>query len=169
MASFSDEDLKRYMNMCIYLARETSRGIKKPFVGSLVLSKEENIVGIGSKSMLDNTSYLIHAERNALMYAGELARGGTLFTTLEPCVKVRDNQVFNPCAELIVKGGIETVVIAIEDSSPKVRGGGFMYLRKHGLKVILYDKLNQAQENLISYRYYRDYKNLMDLNNQYRV
>lgn len=164
MASFSNKDLERYMKMCIRLARETSKEIRKPLVGSLVLSKEGKIVGVGSKSMLGNTSFLIHAERNAIMYAGELARGGTLFTTLEPCVKVKEYQVFKPCAELIVDSGIETVVMAIEDNSPSIfSGAGLIYLRKRRLEVILYDKLNHAQENLIPYRHFMIYKKCMDL------
>ena len=164
MTALTEGELEKYMNICISLARETPREIKKPYVGSLVLSKEKDIVGAGNKSFLDNTSYIIHAERNAIIHSGDLARGGTLFTTLEPCVKVRNSQVLKSCAELIVDSGVETVVMAIEDSSPSIhRGSGLIYLRESNLEVILYDRLNHTQQDLISHWHFKDYKTWISL------
>ena len=43
----------------------------------------------------------IHAEANALLRAGDKARGGTIYVTDEPC---------HECARLIIASGIEKVV-----------------------------------------------------------
>jgi len=46
----------------------------------------------------------VHAELNALLRAGPRARGGTLYTTVEPCPT---------CAAAIVNAGIRTVVYSL--------------------------------------------------------
>jgi diaminohydroxyphosphoribosylaminopyrimidine deaminase/5-amino-6-(5-phosphoribosylamino)uracil reductase len=73
-----------------------------------------------------------HAEVHALHAAGERARGATLYCTLEPCCHTGRT---GPCAERIVAAGIRRVVAAATDPNPRVAGGGFAYLRAHGLEV----------------------------------
>ncbi|HST23279.1 MAG TPA: bifunctional diaminohydroxyphosphoribosylaminopyrimidine deaminase/5-amino-6-(5-phosphoribosylamino)uracil reductase RibD, partial [Blastocatellia bacterium] len=51
-----------------------------PMVGAVIV-KDGRIVGEG----FHRYDLLRHAEPNALEMAGELARGATLYSTLEPC------------------------------------------------------------------------------------
>src|SRR5260370_496223 len=58
-----------------------------------------------------------HAETEALAHAGTLARGATLYVTLEPCSRHGKSP---PCADAIVAAGISTVVSALEYPNPQV-------------------------------------------------
>src|SRR5262249_59550677 len=73
-----------------------------------------------------------HAEIHALEEAGDLARGATLYLTLEPCCHVGRT---GPCVQRIVEAGVVRVVAAVEDPNPLVNGKGFDHLRLHGVNV----------------------------------
>jgi diaminohydroxyphosphoribosylaminopyrimidine deaminase/5-amino-6-(5-phosphoribosylamino)uracil reductase len=64
------------------------------------------------RSWLDQTRGRPHAETEALAQAGEQARGGTVYVTLEPCAHHGQTP---PCAEALVAAGITRVVSAAED------------------------------------------------------
>lgn len=72
-----------------------------------------------------------HAEVVALSEAGERARGGTAYVTLEPCAHTGRT---GPCAEALLKAGIARVVIAVADPNPQAAGGAGQ-LRAHGVGV----------------------------------
>jgi diaminohydroxyphosphoribosylaminopyrimidine deaminase/5-amino-6-(5-phosphoribosylamino)uracil reductase len=73
-----------------------------------------------------------HAEIEALRRAGEAARGGTLYVTLEPCSHVGKSP---PCADAVIAAGIARVVSALEDPNPEVAGAGHARLRAAGIAV----------------------------------
>lgn len=73
-----------------------------------------------------------HAEAVALAEAGELARGATLYVTLEPCNHTGRTP---PCAPAVAASGVTRVVVAMRDPNPLVKGGGCRFLREHGLNV----------------------------------
>jgi diaminohydroxyphosphoribosylaminopyrimidine deaminase/5-amino-6-(5-phosphoribosylamino)uracil reductase len=73
-----------------------------------------------------------HAEAAALAAAGDEARGGTLYVTLEPCCHHGKTP---PCTDAIINAGIARVVVAAEDPFPEVAGGGFAALRQAGIAV----------------------------------
>src|SRR5205807_6441816 len=73
-----------------------------------------------------------HAEPGALVRAGALARGATLYVTLEPCSHHGKGL---PCADAIVAAGISTVVSALEDPNPEVAGRGHARLRAASIAV----------------------------------
>jgi diaminohydroxyphosphoribosylaminopyrimidine deaminase / 5-amino-6-(5-phosphoribosylamino)uracil reductase len=73
-----------------------------------------------------------HAEVEALRRAGEAARGGALYATLEPCSHHGQTP---PCVDAIIAAGIARVVSALEDPNPKVAGDGHARLRAHGIAV----------------------------------
>ena len=124
---FDDAD-RRAMGRALALAR---RGrfttAPNPMVGSVVTRGGE-IVGEGWHRRAGGD----HAEAMALDAAGERARGGTVYVTLEPC---NHQGRTPPCAERILSAGIERVVFAHGDPNPDVTGGGAGRLRAAGLRV----------------------------------
>lgn len=117
-----------YMNMALELA-ERGRGYTSPnpMVGSVVV-KDFHVVGTGFHEYAGGP----HAEVRALENAGELAKGATLYVTLEPCNHTGKTP---PCTEKIIKSGIGRVVVAMRDPNPDVTGGGIRLLRKNGITV----------------------------------
>jgi diaminohydroxyphosphoribosylaminopyrimidine deaminase/5-amino-6-(5-phosphoribosylamino)uracil reductase len=72
------------------------------------------------------------AEVEALLRAGDAARGATMYVTLEPCSHHGKSP---PCADAIVAAGIARVVSALEDPNPEVAGQGHARLRAAGIAV----------------------------------
>lgn len=124
---FDDAD-RRAMSRALALAR---RGrfttAPNPMVGSVV-TKGGEIVGEGWHRRAGGD----HAEAAALEAAGERARGGTVYVTLEPC---NHRGRTPPCVERILESGVERVVFAHRDPNPDVTGGGAGRLRAAGLRV----------------------------------
>src|SRR5215203_6169468 len=104
-----------YMTLVLALAeRGRGRTSPNPMVGAIVVDREGVVVGRGSHEYAGGP----HAEILALRDAGSLARGATLYCTLEPCSHAGRT---GPCAERIVDAGITRVVAAMEDPFPLVQ------------------------------------------------
>jgi diaminohydroxyphosphoribosylaminopyrimidine deaminase/5-amino-6-(5-phosphoribosylamino)uracil reductase len=73
-----------------------------------------------------------HAETEALLRAGDLARGATAYVTLEPCAHHGETP---PCVDALIAAGIKRAVIALEDPDPRVAGKGTTRLREAGIEV----------------------------------
>ncbi|MBB4264831.1 bifunctional diaminohydroxyphosphoribosylaminopyrimidine deaminase/5-amino-6-(5-phosphoribosylamino)uracil reductase RibD [Roseospira visakhapatnamensis] len=73
-----------------------------------------------------------HAEVEALVRAGERARGATAYVTLEPCSHHGQTP---PCADALVTAGVARVVVALTDPDPRVAGRGLARLRAAGVRV----------------------------------
>jgi diaminohydroxyphosphoribosylaminopyrimidine deaminase/5-amino-6-(5-phosphoribosylamino)uracil reductase len=100
-----------------------------PLVGCVVVSADGAVVGEGTY-IHDNVT---HAEIIAIQQAGEKARGGTAYVSLEP----HDHHGKTPpCTEALINAGIVRVVCPIEDPNPLVSGRGFERLRNAGVEVI---------------------------------
>lgn len=118
-----------YMARALFhAARGKGRTSPNPLVGAVIVSRDGVVVGHGYHERAGEA----HAEVRALDMAGELARGSTLYCTLEPCCHVGRT---GPCVVRIVDAGVARVVAAVEDPNPLVRGRGFAYLREHGVEV----------------------------------
>lgn len=120
-----------------------------PWVGSVVVLKGK-IVGSGYHV----APGLAHAEIVALKEAGPLAKGSTLYVTLEPC---SHHGRTPPCIEAILKAGISEVVIPFLDPDPKVHGQGVEILKKQGVKVTVGVGKVEAAKSLMPYLFQRKY------------
>ena len=99
-----------------------------PLVGTVIVDARGEIVGEGFY-LYDQKK---HAETLALEQAGERARGGTAYVSLEPHAHQGRTP---PCTEALIKAGIKRVVAPVEDPNPKVSGRGFAHLRDAGIEV----------------------------------
>lgn len=100
-----------------------------PLVGCVIVSADGEVVGEGTY-VYDN---VVHAEAIALEQAGERARGGTAYVSLEP----HDHHGKTPpCTAALINAGIARVVCPIDDPNPLVSGRGFQTLRNAGVEVI---------------------------------
>ncbi|MBL8216686.1 MAG: bifunctional diaminohydroxyphosphoribosylaminopyrimidine deaminase/5-amino-6-(5-phosphoribosylamino)uracil reductase RibD [Bryobacterales bacterium] len=100
-----------------------------PMVGAVVV-RDGNIVGQGFHTYAGRK----HAEILAMEEAGGLARGATLYVSLEPCCHEGRT---GPCADAVIAAGIRKVVAAMEDPNPQVCGKGFERLRAAGIEVVV--------------------------------
>ena len=120
-----DEEYMRHALMLASYAR--GRTSPNPMVGA-VLVRDGEIVGQGWHRQAGTP----HAEIHALRQAGELAKGATLYVTLEPCCHQGRT---GPCTEAIIQAGVRRVVMAMTDPNPLVAGCGSQRLREAGVEV----------------------------------
>lgn len=118
-----------------------------PLVGCVIVSAQGEIAGEGFYIFEE----LNHAETIALAVAGEKARGGTAYVSLEPHAHHGRTP---PCTDALIAAGIKRVVAPIEDLNPKVSGKGFAHLRAAGLEVqtgLLAEQATQINEAYLHY------------------
>jgi diaminohydroxyphosphoribosylaminopyrimidine deaminase / 5-amino-6-(5-phosphoribosylamino)uracil reductase len=109
-----------------------------PVVGAVV-EQDREVVGEGWHERKGEP----HAEVHALRAAGERARGGTLYVTMEPCSHHGSTP---PCTEAILAAEIGRVVAASLDPNPDA-GGGLEVLRAAGVEVELEDRFEARAQN----------------------
>jgi diaminohydroxyphosphoribosylaminopyrimidine deaminase/5-amino-6-(5-phosphoribosylamino)uracil reductase len=136
VAAFSLDDDK-------WMALALERGARghpspNPHVGAVVI-KGGQLVGKGHHERAGED----HAEAIALREAGDRARGGTLYVTLEPCNHVGRTP---PCTEAILKAKVARVVVGCSDPNPHVTGGGIRRLREAGIAVDVGCREPEAQK-----------------------
>jgi len=117
-----------FMSQAISLAQRglyTTR--PNPRVGC-VLVKDGNIIAEGWHQKAGNP----HAEKIALIAAGEQARGSTAYVSLEPCCHYGRTP---PCSKALIEAGVARVVAAMRDPNPQVQGKGLAQLAEAGILV----------------------------------
>jgi diaminohydroxyphosphoribosylaminopyrimidine deaminase/5-amino-6-(5-phosphoribosylamino)uracil reductase len=114
------------------------RAYPNPTVGALVVQDGE-VAGAGVTEPYSGR----HGEIVALEAAGELARGSTLYVTMEPCAHHGKTP---PCADRILGAGVARVVAGSLDPNPEA-GGGAEKLRAAGVDVEVVDSFRARRQN----------------------
>jgi diaminohydroxyphosphoribosylaminopyrimidine deaminase/5-amino-6-(5-phosphoribosylamino)uracil reductase len=109
-------------------ARGRYRAAPNPMVGAIVTDARGQVIGRG----VHRAHGEAHAEAVALREAGERARGGTLYVTLEPCAHHGRTP---PCADAVLASGVRRVVSTHVDPDPRTAGQSFRRLREAGIEV----------------------------------
>ncbi|HYK90521.1 MAG TPA: bifunctional diaminohydroxyphosphoribosylaminopyrimidine deaminase/5-amino-6-(5-phosphoribosylamino)uracil reductase RibD [Acidobacteriota bacterium] len=125
--AFTPDD-RRNMRRAMALARQ-GQGLASPnpTVGCVIVQAGRRVgEGLHDYSLKD------HAEVRALREAGGRAKGGMVYTTLEPCSHYGRTP---PCADQLIEAGVRRVVVATTDPNPKVSGSGIEKLRAAGVRV----------------------------------
>jgi diaminohydroxyphosphoribosylaminopyrimidine deaminase/5-amino-6-(5-phosphoribosylamino)uracil reductase len=109
-----------------------------PVVGAVVV-RNGQVVGEGWHERKGGP----HAEVVALEAAGRLARGATLYVTMEPCSHHGSTP---PCTEAVLESGVAKVVAGSLDPNPDA-GGGLELLREAGVEVEDADSFAAREQN----------------------
>ena len=144
---WTDTD-RRMMNRALELAvKGVGQVSPGPLVGCVVVGPTGEIVGEGFYIFEE----IKHAETIALELAGDKARGGTAYVSLEPHAHYGRTP---PCTDALIAAGIKRVVAPIEDLNPKVSGKGFAHLRAAGIAVevgLMREDAKQINEAYLHY------------------
>ena len=121
---------RNYMQQAIALAgKGEGLAAPNPMVGAVIV-RDGQIVGEGYHIF----EAVKHAEVVALEAAGELAKGATLYCSLEPCCHHGRTP---PCTDAMIEAGITRAVVAIVDPDSRVSGSGIQQLKDAGIEVIV--------------------------------
>jgi diaminohydroxyphosphoribosylaminopyrimidine deaminase / 5-amino-6-(5-phosphoribosylamino)uracil reductase len=146
-ATWTDTD-RRMMAHALELARKGVGQVSPgPLVGCVIVGATGEIIGEGFYIFEE----IKHAETMALEMAGEKARGGAAYVSLEPHAHHGRTP---PCTDALIAAGIKRVVAPIEDLNPKVSGKGFAHLRAAGIDVqigLMRDEAEQINEAYLHY------------------
>jgi diaminohydroxyphosphoribosylaminopyrimidine deaminase/5-amino-6-(5-phosphoribosylamino)uracil reductase len=128
---------ERMMGLALRVARRVlGQTAPNPAVGAVIADEATGEIVARGWTQISGRP---HAEAHALSVAGDLARGKTMYVTLEPCsYHGRSTPVVGkpmPCAEAILAGGMRRVVVATEDPNPEIAGRGVAVLRRAGVAV----------------------------------
>ncbi|MFC1873436.1 bifunctional diaminohydroxyphosphoribosylaminopyrimidine deaminase/5-amino-6-(5-phosphoribosylamino)uracil reductase RibD [Chloroflexota bacterium] len=117
-----------YMEQALSLSKLALGEVSpNPAVGAVVV-KGDTVIGQGYTQPPGSP----HAEVSALKQAGEEAKGGVMYVTLEPCCHYGRTP---PCTQAIIGAGISEVHLAMIDPNPLVSGQGKDKLESEGIKV----------------------------------
>jgi diaminohydroxyphosphoribosylaminopyrimidine deaminase/5-amino-6-(5-phosphoribosylamino)uracil reductase len=125
-------DVKKPINSAFSLAKKCLRLTSpNPRVGSVIVSQDDRILGIGHTQQTGGPHAEIMALRDASAQ-GHSVQGATAYVTLEPC---SHHGRTGPCCDALIAAGIKKVVASIADPNPLVSGQGFARLRAAGIEV----------------------------------
>jgi len=121
------------MQRCLQLAKLGAGHVApNPMVGS-VLVHEGIIIGEGYHQVYGEAHAEVNCINSVLEANKSLISKSILYVSLEPCAHHGKTP---PCADLIIKHKIPTVVVACRDSYIEVDGKGIQKLQQAGIEVI---------------------------------
>ncbi len=132
---------KKFMQRCIDLAiKSHGYTYPNPLVGCVIVN-DQKIISEGWHKKAGED----HAEVIAIKKVKEKneLQNSTLYVNLEPCCHSGKTP---PCTELIIKSGIQNVVIGCLDPNINVNGKGVKKLIKNGINVLVGVCMEQAIE-----------------------
>ena len=114
-----------------------------PKVGALI-EKDGELLSTGHRGEKKG----FHAERIAIeKLTKEQLSDSTLYTTLEPCVEIKDEQTVSSCTDLIIASNIKNVVIGVLDPNGTIYTQGYKKLLENNINVSFFNrKLRKAVE-----------------------
>ena len=114
-----------------------------PRIGA-VIAKGGQMLATGFRGEIGK----LHAERVALEKLEMPDRvGSTVYTTLEPCVVLHDDQTIGSCADLIIDSSVDKVVIGVLDPNGTIYSQGLKKLLENNISVGFFNrKLRTAIE-----------------------
>lgn len=116
------------MRRALRLAALGRHASPNPMVGCVLVAPDGRVVGEGYHPQAGQP----HAEVFAVRAAGEAARGATAYVTLEPCSHQGRTP---PCADALLRAGVDRVVAAMTDPDLRVAGRGLERLRAGDVSV----------------------------------
>ncbi|MBK0404176.1 bifunctional diaminohydroxyphosphoribosylaminopyrimidine deaminase/5-amino-6-(5-phosphoribosylamino)uracil reductase RibD [Adhaeribacter sp. BT258] len=119
-----------FMQRALELAENGAGFVRpNPMVGCVIVHNNQ-IIGEGWHQKFGGP----HAEVNAIISVKDknLLKESTVYVTLEPCSHFGKTP---PCADLLIKYGVQKVIICNEDPNPLVAGRGIIKLREAGIVV----------------------------------
>jgi diaminohydroxyphosphoribosylaminopyrimidine deaminase / 5-amino-6-(5-phosphoribosylamino)uracil reductase len=128
MSQLQDERDTALVRRALELAVLGPQADPNPRVGAVIVDRDGAVVGEGHHRGAGTP----HAEVDALARAGERARGGTAYISLEPCNHTGRT---GPCARALLDAGVARVVHAQFDPGA-LTGGGADTLRAAGVEVV---------------------------------
>lgn len=114
-----------------------------PRVG-VVVAKSGEVLSTGYRGETRG----VHAERIAIgkLTNGQV-QGSTVFTTLEPCVVLHNDQEIDPCTQLLIDSGVSEVLIGVLDPNGTIYSQGYRKLLENNISVDFFNrKLREAIE-----------------------
>ena len=119
---------KRWMALALSLGRRgEGQTWPNPSVGCVIV-QGDRLVGRGWTQAGGRP----HAEAMALQQAGDLAKGATVYVSLEPCAHHGKTA---PCVDALINSGVSRVVFPVIDPDPRVAGQGKARLESGGVEV----------------------------------
>lgn len=101
---------------------------RNPRVGAIVVDLNGKVIGQG----WHQGSGTDHAEVVALREAGALAKGATIYSTLEPCSATGKR---GPCTQALLDAGVSRVIFGQSDPNVAMSGGAAI-LKSAGITVV---------------------------------
>lgn len=126
-----------YMQRCLELAALGAGSVSpNPMVGAVIVH-DGKIIGEGYHQKYGEAHAEVNAV-NAVIYSysnhADLLKQSTIYVSLEPCAHYGKTP---PCADLIIKHQIPTVVVGCRDPFAQVDGKGIEKLQAAGIEVKL--------------------------------
>jgi diaminohydroxyphosphoribosylaminopyrimidine deaminase/5-amino-6-(5-phosphoribosylamino)uracil reductase len=140
-------DIEHMRTALLLAERGLGRVAPNPAVGCVIVDGAGHVVGRGWTQPGGRP----HAETEALRMAGEAARGGTAYVTLEPC---SHHGKTPPCADALIAAGIKRCVVALWDPFPEVDGRGIQRLKDAGIAVelgLLHDEASELNAGFLTH------------------